>query len=86
MYTNWERPVNGTVWVQPKSLQADDVRSQPVGQIFNTITYGIRNMAGYAAQIPIEDRWAIAAYVKTLQRSQNASEGDVPPGVKLPVG
>jgi mono/diheme cytochrome c family protein len=40
-------------------------------------------MAGYGSQIPVEDRWAIAAYVKTLQRSQNARPSDVPAGVKL---
>jgi mono/diheme cytochrome c family protein len=69
---------NGTIWVQPKSMHAPDVRIQPVGQIYNTITNGIRNMSGYAAQIPLDDRWAIAAYVKALQRSQDAEPGDVP--------
>jgi mono/diheme cytochrome c family protein len=43
-----------------------------MGQLFNTITHGIRNMAGYGAQIKVEDRWAIAAYVKALQLSQDA--------------
>jgi hypothetical protein len=42
------------------------------------VTNGIRNMAGYGAQIDLEDRWAIAAYVKALQLSQNASLQDVP--------
>lgn len=77
-------PVRGTVWVQAKSLHEEQIEAQPIGQIYNTITHGIRNMAGYAAQIPIEDRWAIAAYVKTLQRSQNASPQDVPPDVRIP--
>lgn len=76
---NVNGPVNGTVWVQPKSLHDPLVEAQPVGQIFHTITHGIRNMAGYASQIPVDDRWAIAAYVKTLQRAQNAKEADVPP-------
>lgn len=71
-------PVDGTVWVKPRSLHEAEVVAQPVGQLFNTITHGIRNMAGYGAQIPVEDRWAIAAYVKALQRSQNASDADVP--------
>lgn len=75
---NVDGPVNGTVWVAPKSLHDPTVIDQPVGQIFSTITHGIRNMAGYAAQIPVEDRWAIASYVKALQRSQNAREQDVP--------
>ncbi|MSQ91244.1 MAG: cytochrome c, partial [Phycisphaerales bacterium] len=51
---------------------------QPMGQIFNTVTNGVRNMAGYGSQVPIEDRWAIVAYVRALQRSQNASIDDVP--------
>lgn len=69
--------INGTQWVAPKSLHEDAIRQQPPGQIFNTISNGVRNMSGYASQIPIEDRWAIAAYVKALQRSQNASPNDV---------
>jgi hypothetical protein len=54
------------------------VRGQPVGQIFGTITHGIRSMPGYAAQIEPADRWAIILYVRALQRSQNASIDDVP--------
>ncbi len=69
---------NGTVWVAPKSLHEVGVNDQPVGQIYNTITNGVRTMAGYAAQISTEDRWAITAYVKALQRSQNASIDDIP--------
>jgi mono/diheme cytochrome c family protein len=78
LLANVSGPVDGTVWVQPRSLHEPEVEAQPVGQIFHTISNGIRNMAGYAAQIPVEDRWAIAAYVKALQRSQNAREQDVP--------
>jgi len=70
--------INGTSWVAPKSLHDEDVRSQPVGRIYNTITNGVRNMAGYEAQIPVEDRWAIVAYIEALQRSQSASIDDVP--------
>ena len=69
---------NGTVWVQPKSLHEEAIRDQPVGQIFNTISNGIRNMPRYDSQIPVRDRWAIVAYVKALQRSQNADIHDVP--------
>lgn len=70
--------INGTVWVQPKSVHDVTVRDQPVGQLFNTITNGVRNMAGYASQIPPADRWAIVSYVKALQLSQHASIDDVP--------
>jgi mono/diheme cytochrome c family protein len=70
---------NGTTWVQPKSVHEAAIREQPVGQTFNSITNGVRNMAGYAAQIPTEDRWAIVAYVKALQRSQHADPSDLTP-------
>lgn len=55
-----------------KSLHEDLVRGRSEGHIFNTISNGIRNMPGYSAQIPVEDRWAIVAYVRALQLSQNA--------------
>jgi mono/diheme cytochrome c family protein len=55
-----------------KSLHEDLVRGRSEGHIFNTITNGIRNMPSYSAQIPVEDRWAIVAYVRALQLSQNA--------------
>ena len=63
---------NGTTWVQPKNLHEEVITEQPVGQIFWSISNGIRNMAGYASQIRLEDRWAIVAWVKALQYSQNA--------------
>jgi mono/diheme cytochrome c family protein len=72
LVANAAGPVNGTQWVAAKSLHDETTRNQPVGQLFNTITHGIRNMAGYGAQIPTQDRWAIAAYVKALQLSQDA--------------
>lgn len=48
------------------------------GEIFNTITYGKNLMGGYGPNIAIEDRWAIVAYVRALQRSQLATIEDVP--------
>jgi len=49
------------------------------GRLFNTITNGIRNMPGYRTQIEVKDRWAIVAYVRALQLSQNAPLEDLPP-------
>jgi mono/diheme cytochrome c family protein len=72
LVSNVNGPVNGTQWVAAKSLHDETTRHQPMGQLFNTITHGIRNMAGYGAQISVDDRWAIAAYVKALQFSQDA--------------
>ena len=58
------------------------MREHPLGMIYNVATNGVRTMAGYGTQISIEDRWAIAAYVKALQLSQNASLQDVPPELR----
>ncbi|MHC4991567.1 MAG: c-type cytochrome [Planctomycetota bacterium] len=74
----------GTTWVAPKSIHEEAIREQPVGQLFNTVTNGVRNMSGYGAQISTADRWAIVAYVKALQRSQHAEPGDVPDARSLP--
>jgi len=78
LMANAEGPVYGTSWVQAKSLHDPVVREHQLGMLYNVVTNGIRNMAGYGAQIDLEDRWAIAAYVKALQLSQNASLQDVP--------
>jgi mono/diheme cytochrome c family protein len=66
------------VWVPPSSMHSDLVRDRPDGHIFNTITYGIRNMPSYGSQIEPHDRWAIVAYVRALQRSRTATLDDVP--------
>jgi len=63
----------GMAWVQPANLADAKIVEQPIGQIFGTITYGLNNMKGYAAQISREDRWAIASFVRSLQISQTAS-------------
>jgi len=65
-------------WTPPTSFHTDLVRTRPDGHIFNTISNGIRNMPSYGSQIPVDDRWAIVAYVRALERSQNATIDDVP--------
>ena len=65
-------------WTPPTSFHTDLVRTRPDGHLFNTISNGIRNMPSYGSQIPVDDRWAIVAYVRALQRSQNATIDDVP--------
>ena len=64
--------------MQPKSLHEQLISDQPIGQLFNTITNGVRTISGYAAQVPLADRWAIVAYVKALQKSQDADLNDLP--------
>ena len=68
-------------WVAPSSLHDPQVRSREDGHLFNTITNGIRNMAPYGAQIRVEDRWAIVAWVRALQRSQNVPAGTLEAGL-----
>jgi mono/diheme cytochrome c family protein len=69
-------------WVKPTSLHAEPIRKQPVGQLFNSISNGVRKMPGYASQIPVKDRWAIVAYLRALQRTRTATSDDVPTDVK----
>jgi mono/diheme cytochrome c family protein len=76
-----DRLQEGT-WTPPSSLHTDLVRSRPDGQLYNSIANGVRNMPAYGAQIPVADRWAIVAYVRALQRSQNARIADVPADVR----
>lgn len=66
----------------PVDLASDRVLQMPDGQIFDTITNGVRNMPAYRKQVPVEDRWAIAAWVRVLQRSQHGKIDDVPAAEK----
>ncbi len=63
---------------KPPSYHIDRLRQVPDGYIFDVITNGFGAMQDYSAQIEPRDRWAIVAYVRALQRSQNASINDVP--------
>jgi mono/diheme cytochrome c family protein len=62
----------------PVELFSDRVRTMPDGQVFDTITHGVRNMPSYRKQIPVADRWAIVTWVRVLGKSQHASIDDVP--------
>lgn len=55
----------------PPSYHTEALRDATVGHIFNVITAGNGSMASYASRIPVADRWAIVAYVRALQASQN---------------
>ncbi|MFH1686236.1 MAG: cytochrome c [bacterium] len=65
-------------YVTPTNLHADSIRTFPDGRLFDVISNGVRNMPSYRHQISVEDRWAIIAYVRALQRSQNATLDDIP--------
>jgi mono/diheme cytochrome c family protein len=54
------------------SYEDPRLRQMPDGQLFATITHGVRSMPAYGAQVPTADRWAIVAYVRALELSQMA--------------
>jgi mono/diheme cytochrome c family protein len=63
---------------QAASYHQDRLRQERIGYFFDVITNGFGAMQGYAEQVPVRDRWLIAAYIRALQYSQNASMTDVP--------
>ena len=69
----------------PPSLHEQRLRDVEDGHIFEVMTNGLRNMPPYKYQIPIDDRWSIVAYVRALQRSQNATIEDIPAEVRQTV-
>jgi mono/diheme cytochrome c family protein len=62
----------------PPSLHEDRLRAAPVGHFIDVMTNGFGAMPDYAEQIGIRDRWAIAAYIRALQLSGNATINEVP--------
>jgi len=68
----------------PTSFHDPALRAEPTGYYFTLITNGTRVMPSYAARIPPDDRWAIIAYIRALQRSQNADPAQVPPDALPP--
>jgi mono/diheme cytochrome c family protein len=62
----------------PPTYHSDRLRQIPVGHFFDVISNGLGAMQDYSAQIQPADRWAIAAYIRALQLSQQATLEDVP--------
>jgi hypothetical protein len=63
---------------QPPSFHTDRLRTAPVGHYFDVMTRGFGVMYDLSYQIDPRDRWAIAAYVRALQLSQNGTIADLP--------
>jgi mono/diheme cytochrome c family protein len=59
------------------NLQSASIRAYPDGQIYHVIAHGKNTMPAYGADISPDDRWAIVHYIRALQRSQNAKDGDL---------
>lgn len=64
----------------PANFHQDRLRQAPVGHFFDVMTNGWGAMPSYASQVPVEDRWRIAAYLRALQLSQ------MPPGAATAQG
>ncbi len=62
----------------PPSFHIDRLRQVPIGHFYDVITNGYGLMYPYASRVNPEDRWAIAAYIRVLQSSQNAALADIP--------
>ncbi len=63
---------------QPTSYLDQRLLESPIGYFYDVMTNGFGRMYSYATRIPVDDRWAIAAYVRTLQLSQNATPDILP--------
>jgi mono/diheme cytochrome c family protein len=63
---------------QPPPLYEDRLIAMPLGYYFDVMTNGFGVMSSYAKQVPVNDRWAIAAYIRALQLSQTAVLAELP--------
>lgn len=59
------------------------IRNKPISHYFRVMTEGYGAMPDYASQLTPQDRWAVAAYIRALQLSQNATMDDVPAGTNI---
>jgi mono/diheme cytochrome c family protein len=64
--------------VRPANLHQQKLLPAPLGYLFDVASNGKGSMKGYAAQVPVEDRWAIAVWVRTLQVASQGQQTDVP--------
>jgi len=68
-------------YVPAPTYHSDALRNQTDGYLYGVITNGIRTMPSYAQQVAVADRWAIVAYIRALQKSQSATQDDIPASV-----
>jgi mono/diheme cytochrome c family protein len=68
---------------QPPNWHDDKYRNYAIGHFFDVMTNGFGAMPDYSSQVPVKDRWRIAAYIRALQLSQHATVAEVPQGEKI---
>ena len=69
--------MQGYGYVPAPTYHQDRLREATDGEIYSAIYNGVRTMPSYAHQVKVEDRWAIVAYIRALQASQNVSEEEI---------
>jgi hypothetical protein len=69
---------------RPPSYHIDRLRQAPLGHFYDVIANGFGAMPDYAAQVQPADRWAIIAYIRALQFSQDAPASIIPAGEQMP--
>lgn len=65
-------------FTKPPTFHSERLRGAPIGHFFDVATHGFGRMPAYDAQVPVDDRWAIAAYIRALQLSQYAEVTELP--------
>lgn len=73
---------NNMPLVPPRNLLLPQIRAYAPGRIFRVASEGFGLMAPYNVQLTVQDRWAVVAYVRALQLSQDVALGDLPPDVQ----
>ena len=71
---------------RPPSFHTAALRTAKTGHFFDVMTNGFGVMPAYNVQVPVADRWAIVAYIRALQLSQNATIDQVPPAEQAKLG
>lgn len=81
-YAGYGNGVLAEEGLRPASFHDEEIRAKPAGHYVNVIAEGQGIMYNYAARVAPEDRWAIAAYIRTLQLSQNVDLNALPDDVQ----
>lgn len=71
---------------RPPDYTEDKLMKAPVGHFVNVMTNGFGSMSEYKSQLSIQDRWAVAAYIRALQLARKGSASDVPAGTQIANG
>ena len=73
-------------YLHPPSFHTATLRAAKSGHFFDVMTNGFGAMPPYGTMVPINDRWAIVAYIRALQLSQNADPSDIPDSESAKLG